>query len=57
MAVLVKFHKKLESTNGALVLCEIDSEILKAFKTMRLDKVFDIARSEKDAVRKLKKMF
>ena len=52
-AVLGKFislHKALRMNKGALKLCNIAPPIFEVFEITRLDRVFDIHKSESDAV-------
>lgn len=57
MAVLIRVHNKAEAVQGAVVICNVAPDILKAFKIMRLDKILHICKGEHEAVAKIRKMF
>ncbi len=50
MGKLVSLHKKLKAAGGQLKLCDIASSIFEIFQIMRFDKLFDITKSEDQAV-------
>jgi anti-sigma B factor antagonist len=50
MGKLVSLNKKVDGAGGELVLCNIEDSIYEIFKIMRFDKMFDIYKSEDDAV-------
>ena len=47
---LISLSKSLRTNNGALKLCCIAPPILEVFKTIRLDRVFDIYPTEIEAL-------
>ena len=48
---LVKFKKQCDADDIALKLCNLSKDILKLFKTTRLDKVFSIVKTRKKALK------
>jgi len=55
IAVLMRFKAKLEAAGGRVIACGIPPEIFKVFKIMRLDKLWDIRDTEKQALAVLSK--
>ena len=47
---LISLHKALRTNKGALKLCSISPPIYDVFEITRLDKVFDIYRTEGEAL-------
>ena len=47
---LISVHKTLRQKKGSLKLCGIGAAIFEVFEITRLDKVFDIQKSENDAL-------
>lgn len=54
LGLLIRLSKKIYETGGRLRLCAISEKILEIFKITRLDKIFDISPTRKEAVQKLK---
>jgi anti-sigma B factor antagonist len=50
MGKLVSLLKKTQAAGGRLKLCGIEESIYEIFEIMRFDKMFDIAKSEDEAV-------
>jgi anti-sigma B factor antagonist len=47
---LISLNSKVKGAAGRLKLCTLRSEILEVFKLTRLDRVFDIRKTEEDAL-------
>lgn len=48
---LILLDKKVKQVGGTLRLCNLRAEILEVFSITHLDRVFDIRKSEKDALK------
>ena len=48
---LILLDKKVKEVGGVLRLCNLRAEIMEVFTITRLNRVFDIRKSEKDAMR------
>lgn len=47
---LISLNNSAKKANGRLKLCNLRAEILEVFKLTRLDRLFDIRKSEEDAI-------
>src|SRR5262249_19154687 len=47
---LITLNKKLQSAGGKLVLCEIDPQIYEVFEITKLDRFFEIAKTEPEGI-------
>lgn len=47
---LISLNSKVKAAAGRLKLCTLRSEIMEVFKLTRLDRVFDIRKTEEDAL-------
>jgi anti-anti-sigma factor len=54
IGVLVSLQKKAKIIDGQLVLCGLRPSLMKIFTITRLDKIFTFAKSEQEAVDKLR---
>ncbi len=54
LGLLIRLSKKIYETDGRLRLCCISDKILEIFKITRLDKIFEISPTRKEAVQELK---
>ena len=48
---LIMIHRKVQQAGGNLRLCELREEIKEVFTITRLDRVFDIRKTESDALK------
>ena len=53
LRVLITLSRKAKDAGSSLVLCEIDDNIMEAFRITRLDTVFTIRKTEEEAIRTL----
>lgn len=53
IACLVKLHRVVARAGGKLRICCLHPALLEALRTSRLDKLFDIAADEAEAMKKL----
>ncbi|MGL6195081.1 MAG: STAS domain-containing protein [Thermoguttaceae bacterium] len=53
LRMLITLNKKVKDTNTLLILSNIDDNIMEAFRITRLDTVFQIKKTEDEAVRAL----
>ncbi len=53
LRALITLNKKAKETGAALILCCIDDNIMEAFRITRLDTVFQIKKTEEEAIRSL----
>lgn len=51
---LIKVNNRVRQTDGQLRLCNIDEQILEVFRITRLNQLFNIQKSEKEALASLK---
>lgn len=51
LRALITLNKKAKDTGATLVLCCIDDNIMEAFRITRLDTVFQIKKTEEEAIR------
>lgn len=47
---LIKLNSSVKAANGRLKLCNLRAEILDVFKITKLDRVFDLRKSQEDAL-------
>ena len=50
LGVLINLKKKLETHSGQLTLCDISPEVYEVFTMLKLDQLFDIKRTEPEAI-------
>jgi anti-sigma B factor antagonist len=50
IGVLINFQRKLKDAGGSVKLCCIDPDVLNVFNLTRMDQIFDIRKSERDAI-------
>ena len=55
IGVLVRLHRKATGEGGDVKLCSIEPQIYEVFKIMRLDRLFDIPSSEREALNAFQK--
>jgi len=55
IGTLMKFKAAAEAAGGRVIACCIPPDIFKVFQIMRLDRLWDIRRSEGEALRAMKK--
>ena len=53
IGMLVTLRKKAESNKGKLVISSLNEDLYKLFKITNLDKLFEFANNEDDAIKKL----
>lgn len=51
LRALITLNKRVKETGAVLVLCNIDDNIMEAFRITRLDHVFTIKRTEDEGIR------
>ena len=51
---LITLNKKLNRADGRLILCEINPQIFEMFELTKLNKLFDIQKSEADGLNVLR---
>jgi anti-anti-sigma factor len=54
IAVLVRFHTRLQKENGRLQLCHVGPDIREVLKVMHMDELFFISERTRDAVKALR---
>ena len=53
MGKLITLHKKVANVGGQLRLCHISDSIFEIFEIMRFDKIFNISKTQEEAVSEL----
>jgi len=53
MGKLITLHKRVANSGGKLQLCNISDNIYEIFEIMRFNKIFNISKTEDDAISKL----
>jgi anti-sigma B factor antagonist len=50
---LVELYKRLKSAKKRLILCSMVPDVYQLFNITRLDKIIDICKNEKDAIKEM----
>jgi anti-sigma B factor antagonist len=54
LAKLIGLHKRLKELRGELRVCSVRDSIMEVFRITKLDKVFDIQRTEEEGLARFK---